>query len=484
MIPYIAYWPNLCLANLNGLGCFYKQINWFLFYLLRGIVINTPSTSQTVANTTPNQSSPLSDWIYYMQQIHVSAIDMGLSRVLPVANHLGLIQSAKDDAYVFTVAGTNGKGSTTAVISEICQQAGYKTALYQSPHLIDFNERVRINGQPVGDQVLIDAFYQVEQARLACDLTLSFFEMTTLAAMLIFAQADCDVWVLEVGLGGRLDVVNIINPDLAVITNIGIDHVDWLGDTREKIGYEKAGILREGMPLVYGETDMPQSVLDKIQQLDCPYYQVGKDYDFTEQAETWQFSSASISLQLPKPKLSLINSNNAVAAVLASKLTITPEHIKSGLTAVKLAGRFDAREIAQRHWLFDVAHNERGMTFLLSQFQPMWQQHKADHPAAELHIVFSMLADKDINHVVELLVSSKLPIKTWHVATIDHPRAAEAEQLIEILQKNNQQNIVSYENLASVGESVIAATGTEDLILVCGSFHTIGEVLEPLTKLY
>lgn len=447
-------------------------------------MINTPSTSPTVANTTPNQSSPLSDWIYYMQQIHVSAIDMGLSRVLPVANHLGLIQSAKDDAYVFTVAGTNGKGSTTAVISEICQQAGYKTALYQSPHLIDFNERVRINGQPVGDQVLIDAFYQVEQARLACDLTLSFFEMTTLAAMLIFAQADCDVWVLEVGLGGRLDVVNIINPDLAVITNIGIDHVDWLGDTREKIGYEKAGILREGIPLVYGETDMPQSVLDKIQQLDCPYYQVGKDYDFTEQAETWQFSSASISLQLPKPKLSLINSNNAVAAVLASKLTITPEHIKSGLTAVKLAGRFDAREIAQRHWLFDVAHNERGMTFLLSQFQPMWQQHKADHPAAELHIVFSMLADKDINHVVELLVSSKLPIKTWHVATIDHPRAAEAEQLIEVLQKNNQQNIVSYENLASVGESVIAATGTEDLILVCGSFHTIGEVLEPLTKLY
>lgn len=447
-------------------------------------MINTPSTSPTVANTTPNQSSPLSDWIYYMQQIHVSAIDMGLSRVLPVANHLGLIQSAKDDAYVFTVAGTNGKGSTTAVISEICQHAGYKTALYQSPHLIDFNERVRINGEPVGDQVLIDAFYQVEQARLACDLTLSFFEMTTLAAMLIFAQADCDVWVLEVGLGGRLDVVNIINPDLAVITNIGIDHVDWLGDTREKIGYEKAGILREGIPLVYGETDMPQSVLDKIQQLDCPYYQVGKDYDFTEQAETWQFSSASISLQLPKPKLSLINSNNAVAAVLASKLTITPEHIKSGLTAVKLAGRFDAREIAQRHWLFDVAHNERGMTFLLSQFQPMWQQHKANHPAAELHIVFSMLADKDINHVVELLVSSKLPIKTWHVATIDHPRAAEAEQLIEILQKNNQQDIVSYENLANVGESVIAATGPEDLILVCGSFHTIGEVLEPLTKLY
>ncbi len=442
-------------------------------------MINTSSTPTTVVNP-PNQSSPLSDWIYYMQQIHVSAIDMGLSRVLPVANHLGLIQSAKDEAYVFTVAGTNGKGSTTAVISEICQQAGYKTALYQSPHLIDFNERVRINGQPVGDQVLIDAFFEVEQARLACDLTLSFFERTTLAAMLIFAQAKCDIWVLEVGLGGRLDVVNIINPDLAVITNIGIDHVDWLGDTREKIGFEKAGILREGIPLIYGEPDMPQSVLDKIQQLGCPYYQVGRDYDFTEQAEVWQFSSASISMQLPKPKLSLINSSNAVAAVLASKLRIAPESIKSGLKEVQLAGRFDAREIAQRHWLFDVAHNERGMTFLLSQFQPMWQQHQADHPAAELHIVFSMLADKDIDHVVELLVDSKLPIKTWHVAMIDHPRAAETERLIETLQKNNQQNIVSYENLGIIGEKVIAATGTEDLILVCGSFHTIGEVLQPL----
>lgn len=451
-----------------------------LFYPLRDIVITTSSTPAPTSDLTPNQSSPLSDWIYYMQQIHVSAIDMGLSRVIPVANHLGLIQSAKDDAYVFTVAGTNGKGSTTAVISEVCQQAGYKTALYQSPHLIDFNERVRINGCPVGDEVLIDAFYQVEQARLACDLTLSFFEMTTLAAMLIFAQADCDVWVLEVGLGGRLDVVNIIDPDLAVITNIGIDHVDWLGDTREKIGYEKAGILREGIPLIYGETDMPESVLAKIEKLQCPYYQVGKDYDFAEQEEGWQFSSANITLQLPKPKLSLINSNNAVAALLASDLTITTEHIKSALTKVKLDGRFDARDIQERHWLFDVAHNERGMTFLLSQFLPLWQQHKAHYPKAELHVVFSMLADKDIDHVVQLLVDSKLPIKTWHVAEIDHPRAAPLKHLTEVLQQHNQQNIITYDNLGVIGNEIVAVTTDKDLILVCGSFHTIGEVLQPL----
>ncbi|MEO1851508.1 MAG: Mur ligase family protein, partial [Psychrobacter sp.] len=178
-----------------------------------------------------NSSSPndnvglvsLTEWLNYMQQIHVSAIDMGLSRVLPVAEALGVVKSAKDDAYVFTVAGTNGKGSTTAVIAEMCKAAGYKTALYQSPHLSVFNERVRINGEMVSDETLIDAFSKVEAARLECDLTLSFFEMTTLAALLIFAEADCDVWVLEVGLGGRLDVVNIIDPDMAVITNIGID---------------------------------------------------------------------------------------------------------------------------------------------------------------------------------------------------------------------------------------------------------------------
>ncbi|PNK61939.1 bifunctional folylpolyglutamate synthase/dihydrofolate synthase [Psychrobacter sp. FDAARGOS_221] len=428
-----------------------------------------------------------------MQQIHVSAIDMGLSRVLPVAEKLGLLQSAKEDAYVFTVAGTNGKGSTTAIISEICQQAGYKTALYQSPHLIDFNERVRIDGQPVGDQRLIDAFYQVEQARLACELTLSFFEMTTLAAMLIFAQAKCDVWVLEVGLGGRLDVVNIINPNLAVITNIGIDHVEWLGDTREKIGYEKAGILRDGIPLVYGEPDMPDSVRQRIEALNCPYYQLQQDYDFTlvdsemdtdtatESADQsqWQFSSAHVTLQLPKPKLSLLNTANAVAALLASELKINSAHIKQGLQQVKLAGRFDQRQLFERHWLFDVAHNERGVNFLLQQFKPLWQAHLAKYPQAKLHLVFSMLADKDIEQVVELLVQSGLLISQWYIGEIDHPRAAGLQQLSEVLQQH-QQSVSSYASVAKAGMAAITETMPDDLILVSGSFHTIGEVLQQL----
>ena len=447
------------------------------------------SESQTLSS--PTQASSLSDWLTYMHQIHVSAIDMGLSRVLPVAEKLGVLSvNDKSDTqpqtkpYIFTVAGTNGKGSTTAIISEICQQAGYKTALYQSPHLLEFNERVRISGNPVSNQTLIDAFYQVEQARLACDLTLSFFEMTTLSAMLIFTQADCDVWVLEVGLGGRLDVVNIIDPDMAVITNIGIDHVDWLGDTREKIGYEKAGILRQGIPVVYGEEDMPVSVQNKIKKLDCITYQVGKDFacfDDGSDPQVWQFSSRAVTLNLPKPTLSLINSANAVATVLASELSINQNDIANGLRAVKLAGRFDYRQLANRHWLFDVAHNAEGVNFLLQGFVPFWQRHLASHPTAKLHLLFSMLGDKNVKAVVSLLQRSNLPIESWYLAEINHPRAMplqELESSLATMVDTNQVNAHDSFNNAVV--RMIQQTNPADFILVCGSFHTIGEVLTVL----
>ena len=450
------------------------------------------STTNQPTVDKPNQSSSLSQWLVYMQQIHVSAIDMGLSRVIPVAEHLNLLQSAKDNAYVFMVAGTNGKGSTTAVIAEICQQAGYKTALYQSPHLVDFNERVRINGEAVGDDRLVQAFYQVEQARLACELTLSFFEMTTLAAMLIFAESDCDVWVLEVGLGGRLDVVNIIDADMCVITNIAIDHVDWLGDTREKIGYEKAGILRQDGTLIYGEADMPDSVRQKINELNVTCYQAGTDFIHHDVNTTaapskasryleWQYSSVALTLQLPKPSLSLINTSNAISAILASPLNISEKDIITAMQQVQLPGRFDARQLANRHWLFDVAHNEQGMAFLLPQFEQLWQAHLVQYPEAKLHIVFSMLADKPIDAVVSLLTS--LPIESWVVAEIDHPRAAALDELMSILTKHiESDSITTTSSLAAAARQAIAQTQEHDMILACGSFHTIGEVLSGLSE--
>lgn len=450
------------------------------------------SDSQASNPASLNDKADLTEWLDYMQQIHVSAIDMGLSRVLPVAEALGVVQSAKDDAYVFTVAGTNGKGSTTAVIAQMCQAAGYKTALYQSPHLSAFNERVRINGEMVSDETLINAFNKVEAARLQCALTLSFFEMTTLAALLIFAEADCDVWVLEVGLGGRLDVVNIIDPDMAVITNIGIDHVDWLGDNVEDIGREKAGILRNGIPLIYGATDMPTSVQQAIDKNQATCYQVGQDFHYREiDAITWQYSNAAVTLQLPRPALSLTNTANALSAVLASSLAVDFAAIEQALQTVKLAGRFDYRELENRHWLFDVAHNEQGVEFLLAQLSPLWQQHVAkqnndeqtDSTPATIKMLFSMLADKDIDKVVQRLTESGLPISDWFIAEIDYPRAASTQQLQNILSNYvDSAQIHELKRLSEATQAVINGSQPQDLIVVCGSFHTIGEALAALEK--
>ncbi len=456
-------------------------------------------SSNSVPLASPNSDSSLTEWLNYMQQIHVSAIDMGLSRVLPVAEHLGIVQSAKEEAYVFTVAGTNGKGSTTAVISEICQAAGYKTALYQSPHLSVFNERVRINGKMVSDDTLITAFNKVELARLHCELTLSFFEMTTLAALLIFAEADCDVWVLEVGLGGRLDVVNIIDADMAVITNIGIDHVDWLGDNIEDIGREKAGILRDNMSLIYGSTKMPDSVKQLIDQHNVTCYQVGEDFYYREidfdhsnnnnqpssdERREWHYSNAAVTLQLPRPKLSLMNTANALSAVLASPLNVDISAIKQALETVKLAGRFDYRQWANRHWLFDVAHNEHGVEFMLAQLLPLWQKHVerlSDNKTANIKLLFSMLGDKDIELVVKRLTQANLPITDWYIAEIDYPRAASVEQLTEALSQHvDSSKINPFESLSQATDAIINASQPGDLILVCGSFHTIGETLAAL----
>lgn len=448
-------------------------------------------SDSTVSNSNiPNEHSSLTEWLDYMQQIHVSAIDMGLSRVLPVAEALGVVQSAKDDAYVFTVAGTNGKGSTTAVIAQMCQAAGYKTALYQSPHLSMFNERVRINGEMVSDETLIDAFSKVETARLQCALTLSFFEMTTLAALLIFAEADCDVWVLEVGLGGRLDVVNIIDPDMAVITNIAIDHVDWLGDNVEDIGREKAGILRDGIPLIYGATAMPASVQQAIATHQATCYQAGQDFDYREvDTDVWQYSNAAVTMQLPRPALSLTNTANALSAVLASPLNIDKKAIEQALQTVKLAGRFDYRETHNRHWLFDVAHNEQGVEFLLAQLLPLWQQHLATQDSCEqgtrkpasIKMLFSMLGDKDIKKVVQRLTQAGLPISDWFIAEIDYPRAASTEQLQGILASYvDKAQIHAFKRLPEATAAVIKGSQAQDLIVVCGSFHTIGEALAAL----
>lgn len=421
--------------------------------------------------TAPLITDDLNTWLDYWSHVHVTGIDLGLERVLPVAEKLGVI---RPDAKVITVAGTNGKGSTTTTLAAILNAAGYQVGLYQSPHIYRFNERVKLGGVEVSDQLLIDAFVKVDQARRACDLTLSFFEATTLAAFVIFKQKACDVWVLEVGLGGLLDVVNVVDPDVAVITNIGLDHVDWLGDTIEKIAYQKAGIIRPNIPVIFGgQQDLPQAIADKAAQCQAPLYVLNREYFYqaAEDGHDWFFASAGTTLKLPQGQLALDNISTAVAAVLLSGLAVSHEAIAEGIRQARLPGRFEIRQLEHKTVILDAGHNPHGVEFLLKQLRKFQEYNKQ---YTEIVAVFSMLADKDIASVVQLL---KKQVNLWKIAPLTVPRAAALPQLQAALQG---ETVEFFENIQAAFQSALEQTNNNQLILVCGSFHTLEAVWEYL----
>lgn len=406
--------------------------------------------------------------------MHVTGIDLGLERVIPVAEKLAV---TRPNGKVFTVAGTNGKGSTTTTLAAILQAQGYRVGLYQSPHIYRFNERVKINGIEVADQLLVDAFVQVDQARRECQLSLSFFEATTLAAFLIFKQQACDVWVLEVGLGGRLDVVNVIDPDVAVITNIGIDHVEWIGDSIEKIAFEKAGIMRAHIPVVFaGQQTLPQAIEDKARDCQANLHVVNRDYFYqdAEDGQHWLFASSGSTLQLPLGHLALDNIAAAVAAVKLSDLPVSDQAIAAGIDCARLAGRFDVRKIAGKTVIFDAGHNPHGVEFLLKNLQKYMKMHDQ---FTEIVAIFSMLGDKDINSVVNLLKGS---ILKWKIAELTVPRAAELAQLSSALQ--TEHNVEQFANIKAAFQSALAEVNNHQIILVCGSFHTLEAIWECLEE--
>lgn len=419
---------------------------------------------------TPTASSSLMDWLNYWGSIHTSAIDLGLERVQPIAKHLGVLSP---DAQVVTVAGTNGKGSTTTVLSAIYQAEGYRVALYQSPHIYRFNERIKINGVEVDDRTLIDAFVQVEAARIACGLSLSFFEATTLAAFLVFQQAGCDVWVLEVGLGGRLDVVNLIDPDVAVITNIGLDHVDWLGDTIEKIAFEKAGIMRAGIPVVFGALDVPQVIVAQAASLNCRLLRAGQDYVWQQVTDhmgqqLFEYAAPACSVSLPLPRLAGINVAAAISAALCGKLAVSLVAIRRAVAEAHIAGRFEVRHIRERTVILDVAHNEHGVTFLLDQL--VQYRHRQSASMGQVHVVFSMLGDKDIKSVVNQLAKF---VHCWHIAAMPVLRAASVQQLRDAVQG---LNVHEYASVEQAFNAALLSSQAQDIVLVCGSFHTLEAV--------
>ena len=424
-------------------------------------------------NTAPLATDSLNTWLDYWSHVHVTGIDLGLERVIPVAEALGV---TRPEAKVFTVAGTNGKGSTTTALAAILNAQGYKVGLYQSPHIYRFNERVKLQGMEVSDQMLIEAFVAVDQARRDCDLSLSFFEATTLAAFVIFKAQQCDVWVLEVGLGGRLDVVNVIDPDVAVITNIGLDHTDWLGDTIEKIAFEKAGIIRPNILVVFGgQQDLPHAIQNKADECQAQLHAVNRDYfyQFAEDGQSWLFASAGTTLKLPIGSLALENISTAAAAVLLSGLTVSQSAMERGIIDAKLQGRFEVRKIAEKTVIFDAGHNPHGVDFLLKQLQKFLEYNKQ---YTEVISVFSMLSDKDINSVANLLKDTVL---MWKIAPLTVPRAADITQLDSALQGLKVQH---FDSVKLAFKSAVDEAKNNQLILVCGSFHTLEAVWEYLEE--
>lgn len=406
-------------------------------------------------------------WLNYWGRVHVTGIDLGLERVLPVAKRLKVL---KPKAKIITVAGTNGKGSTTTTIAAILNQAGYKVALYQSPHIYRFNERVKISDVEATDLELVEAFVKVDEARRACGLSLSFFEATTLAAFLIFINCECDVWVLEVGLGGRLDVVNVIDPDLAVITNIGLDHTDWLGDTIEKIATEKAGIIRPNIPVIFaGQQALPNAIQEKAEENQAKLYVVNRDYFYKETEEGWCFSSAGVTLNLPLGKLAIENISTAVASILLSDLTVSDRAIEQGVSLAKIAGRFDIRQVAGKTVVFDAGHNGHGVEFLLNQLHKFRQYNKQ---YSGVITVFSMLADKDINTVTSML---KPVVHSWKIAPLTGLRAAKLEEIHNALK---DEYVECCATIAQAFQSALIDAQDDQIILVCGSFHTLEAVWE------
>ncbi len=408
----------------------------------------------------------LADWLIYIQQQHPQTIAMGLDRVRAVAAALSLGRPA---ACVITVGGTNGKGSTVAFITAIARAAGLKVGAYTSPHLLRYNERVQINGQQIDDLSLCDAFARIEQAR--GDSALTFFEFGTLVALLIFQEQKLDLAVLEVGLGGRLDAVNIIDADVAVITTVDLDHQAYLGSDREAIGGEKAGILRAGKPAVLAERDPPSSLLQHAYRIGAFAIRGYSDY-LIERGDThWWWREPGYQIRLPYPQLpatvQVDNAAAAIAALRASALAISDKAIIEGVASTTLAGRLqkiaDSPEV-----IVDVAHNPQAARELAD-----WLELHRKPTVA----VFSALADKDIEAIIAPLHPS---IARWYVAPITD--AGERGQSAQVLTEKLRNAIPTATIIAS--ESITAALtqarqsiGSDERVLVFGSFHTVAAAL-------
>jgi dihydrofolate synthase/folylpolyglutamate synthase len=417
----------------------------------------------------------LEDWLGHAERLHPVGIDLGLERVRTVAErmHIGF------DCPVIMVAGTNGKGSTCAMLESILLEAGYGTGVYTSPHLVHFEERLRIGGEPVNASNLIASFASVERARCqkGDDVSLTYFEFTTLGILDILSNAQLDVVVLEVGLGGRLDAVNIIEPDCAIITSIDLDHMALLGETREAIGYEKAGIMRTGKPVVVSDPLPPQSVLDRALEVQADLWRVGVDFNVTGDKQQWGWAGrgrrySGMAYPALRGANQLVNAGGVLAALTALRevLPVTAQAVRNGFVFAELPGRFQIVP-GQPTLVLDVAHNPHAVAALAGNLDAM-----GFFPTT--HAVFGAMADKDVSALIKRL--SPL-VDKWYFTDLPTARAATAAELMHAWQAQNTRKDVGasvHGDPESALQAALAGADPADRIVVFGSFFTVGGVLK------
>lgn len=423
-----------------------------------------------------SDSLSLSQWLVHLESMHPVAIDMGLDRVAAVGERLKL----HFDCPVITVGGTNGKGSTCAMLESMLMQGSYRVGLYTSPHILDFNERARIDGHSVSDTVLCDAFTAVEAVR--GDISLTYFEFTTLAILKLFADTKLDVVILEVGLGGRLDAVNIIDPDVAIVTSVDLDHQQYLGDTREKIGFEKAGIFRPQRAAICGDPSPPQSLVAHANNIGADLWLFGRDFNYSGDRQQWSYGGRSVRRHaLAYPSLrganQLLNASAALAAleVLRDRLPLGAQEVRAGLVLVELPARFQVLP-GRPAVILDVAHNPHAAATLAQNLDQM-----GFFPYT--YAVFGAMSDKDIAGVLSHL---KDKIDHWYLCDLPLPRAASAESLAAALGSagfvagNTGGTERSVQCFATPAEAYAAARDSvseNDRIVVFGSFLTVAGVM-------
>ena len=409
-------------------------------------------------------------WLAHIEQQHPQSIAMGLERVREVATRMQLGQPA---ARSIVVGGTNGKGSTVAFIESIARAAGWKVGAYTSPHLLAYNERVRIDGKDVDDASLVAGFNAVEDAR--GDTPLTYFEYGTLCALWLFQQAGLDLAVLEVGLGGRLDAVNLVDADVSVITTVDIDHADWLGNDRETIGEEKAGIIRGWKPAILGEIDPPSSVLRRAYVLGANAIRFGSDF-FAEpiDAERWRWRDVSFRIELPQPALwAPIQRNNAATAIAALRALDKPVPRAAwaqGVADAAIAGRLQRFERDGIEVLVDVGHNPQAAAALAAAL-------KARPAEGRTLAVYAALADKDAASVVQALQAQ---VDGWFLAGLEGARGQSAAQLRERLPAEVGSGAILFAQVLDALQAALAQAAAGDRVLLFGSFHTVAEALPSL----